>query len=711
MSKDPTHLSQPEGDVLLRRLSGRPVDLADIKARRYVGRFFHRRRVGRRIAAEVEGNHGTYSVSISVGARGVSASCSCYVGARGECHHVRALSQTFMEEPETFAPQETRTRRQLRTLDDLQVYLESASLETLLVELHGRGLDQGQLRSMLGMGRRTLGDALQGEKQGDPSNTAGALKLACLYLLEWREAETGRDGLSRALSGRSRRELLDLIEELAGALAPRDRDLLLARLNQEKESPSAAPRPDGEDFLAEIDDFIADCEKGLYYDWGEVAAYREDRTGHYQPEMRAFDLLDGFFSRADRYHRAGEDGVAVAAYEKLLDILSENAGEWFGLGEISGWLETDLRQATAHYLVSLGRVCSSEEYVARARHRIGWTHPDLLVTESRPEQCATLEADLLREIESGAEPGDHAPYAVTLLRQLYDHQGRTEESLGLCRRWRHHYPALRVPLMDHAESVGDWQQLETLAREALSQAEGRGRALWASDHARSRLEQRLGRALERQGQPAEALTHAQLAFRSQPDAEGYRRVTDLAARISGELRARAVGEIVDFLEVKVHAEELRSPSRWASRETVLLARILLAEGRDAEAFDLAMDVEGSTQIRLLNLVGGFYLEVGAAQLRAPATGGVSRWEALLRAGDCYHRLVQLYVDARGRDNYAVAATYADVMREIYRRRDRAGEFDRWYAGFMGNHRRFRALREEFRRRLGPEPEASPTPAA
>jgi hypothetical protein len=124
-------------------------------------------------------------------------------------------------------------------------------------------------------------------------------------------------------------------------------------------------------------------------------------------------------------------------------------------------------------------------------------------------------------------------------------------------------------------------------------------------------------------------------------------------------------------------------------------------------------------------MGGFYLTVGWGE--DPAVGGevarllagntpqaiflrslapvpfheASRQEALERAIECYRRLMQARIDARGRDNYAVAAGYAAVLREVYGHQGRRTEFDHWYAEQMTDtYRRFRALKDEFRQRLG-----------
>ncbi len=694
MSDESIPLDPTRYDTTTGSLPHQPVDLADVKAQRYVGKFFHRRRVGRKIIAELEGNHGTYVVSLSPGGAGVVGSCNCYIGARGDCHHVRALAQTYQQDPGSFAVQETRNRRQLFTLEDLGIYLETTSLEHLLAALQARGISRQRVTQLLGTTRRALGEALRAEKSHEPSETLGALKLACYHLVEWSEAAARGDDLAQALSGHSRRELVELIAEFVQQLSPRRRGQLLAYWSSSRSNLLSSQEPEGEMLLEDIADFFADCEKGLYFDWAEVAAYQESFADHHQPEIEAFGLLDSFFSRADRCHEAGAHDLAVAAYERLFEAVSSNSADWFGFGEISSWLETDLRSVSSRYLASLGQLCSPEEYVQRARSWVGWSYPDLLITESTLQQLQALEASLEREMEATEDRGGPVPYALTLLRQLYDHQGRSQESLELCRRWRHQYPALRGPLMDHAEEVGDWGDLESLAREALSLADGRSRRLWGPDPARARLERRLSRALERQGEPVGALAHAQRAFRSQPDLEGYRSVCDLAARISEERRREAVEEITGFLRAQLSVEEMVSDGRVPSGAATLLASVLLAEGQSVEAFDLAMKAMGATQVQLLNLVASHYLE------RAEGPGDAE--EALSRAGECYRRLVELFIEARGRNNYTIAATYAAMLRETYLRRGRPGDFDGWYRQLMDAHHRFRALREEMRRRLGSE---------
>jgi uncharacterized Zn finger protein len=718
-------MTRTELETLVQRLSDRRIDPADVKARRYVGQFFNRRRTGLRIIADVEGNHGTYTVSIDTSTEPPTGACSCYIGAGGGCHHVRALAQTFFDAPESFDPQETRTREQVRTLDDLALYLKMTPLKALLDGLKAHGLSQRQVGDLLDAGRRTLSDALRDEARNERAGTLGALKLACLYLLEWVETDARDDELAWALAGLSRRELLDLIGEFVAQLDPLARRQFLGRFRPSEQLLDEAVAPDAEDFLDEIDEFVAECQRGAFYEEEEVWAWQEDHSDSYEPELEVFDIVDELFHRADRYHQASEHDVAAAAYEKLFDVIWGNTYEWFGFEEISGWLEISVKAVVERYLASLGQAYPPEEYAERAWEHVGWHYREQLVTGSTPEQLAALETLLLGEMKEGTGQEGFSPASLHLLRHLYEHQGRAEDDLALCRRLRRQYPALFGPLLDHAEAINDWEQVEILVGEALALRETWSEHRWPHDLARPELQRRLSRALEQQGDMAASLTAAQSAFYARPDFAGYERLGDLAERVGSGRRTEVVDELIAFLREEASGRQPSYYYDWSHREAELLVQVLLAEGRHAGAYDYTLAERGTTQHSLLALMGSFYLTVGWGE--DPAVGDevarllagntpqaiflrslapipfheASRQEALERAIECYRRLMQARIDARGRDNYAVAAGYAAVLREVYGHQGRRTEFDHWYAEQMTDtYRRFRALKDEFRQRLG-----------
>ena len=72
------------------------------KATPYVNAFTAKVRSGAKISANVVGNHGLYTVSIQLDAKGLTSACSCYIGKHGNCLHCEVLAHTFIQDPSPF---------------------------------------------------------------------------------------------------------------------------------------------------------------------------------------------------------------------------------------------------------------------------------------------------------------------------------------------------------------------------------------------------------------------------------------------------------------------------------------------------------------------------------------------------------------------------------------------------------------------------------
>ena len=156
---------------------------SDEKVTRYVGKFFDRQRTGKKIVARVVGNHGTYTVSLSVKAGRTSGACSCYVGRDG-CHHCDALAKTFLDNPESFVAVAGKRRRNIRTLDDLANYLKGVTLAKLIDQMKERGVTQTAFAESIGMNPRHLAAIKSSEARHRYFNELGATKLAVLWVIE-----------------------------------------------------------------------------------------------------------------------------------------------------------------------------------------------------------------------------------------------------------------------------------------------------------------------------------------------------------------------------------------------------------------------------------------------------------------------------------------------------------------------------------------------
>ncbi len=154
------------------------------KAKRYVGQFYNATRRGTRISAQVEGNHGTYTVSVHVEGRRLSSACSCYIGKSGDCHHCHALALTFLNDPGAFQEIRSKSLNQVQSLPELEEYLQGTTLDALLSELRANGITQKAFAESIGMNLRHLSAIKSSELRNHYYNELGATKLACLWVLE-----------------------------------------------------------------------------------------------------------------------------------------------------------------------------------------------------------------------------------------------------------------------------------------------------------------------------------------------------------------------------------------------------------------------------------------------------------------------------------------------------------------------------------------------
>ncbi len=154
------------------------------KANRYVGKFFGGTRLGTKISAQVDGNHGTYTVSMYVEGEHLNSACSCYIGKHGYCHHCHALGVTFLQEPTRFEALKQRTLEEVEALADLPEYLRSVTLDELVQRLKKQGISQKALAESMGMSSQKLSAIKSSERRNRYFHELGATKLACLWVLE-----------------------------------------------------------------------------------------------------------------------------------------------------------------------------------------------------------------------------------------------------------------------------------------------------------------------------------------------------------------------------------------------------------------------------------------------------------------------------------------------------------------------------------------------
>ncbi len=154
------------------------------KAKAYIGTFFNCQRIGSKIMAQVEGNHGTYTVSIQAKEQEVTSACSCYIGQDGFCHHCAALAVTFLKNPTLFTEIKAKPLAEIADPADLHTYLKSVTLESLLQQLKAGGMTQKAFAESIGMSTQHLAAVKSSELKNRYFHELGATKLACLWFME-----------------------------------------------------------------------------------------------------------------------------------------------------------------------------------------------------------------------------------------------------------------------------------------------------------------------------------------------------------------------------------------------------------------------------------------------------------------------------------------------------------------------------------------------
>lgn len=157
----------------------------DDKVKKYVDKFFATTRVAAKLKAKVEGNHGTYTVSLQAKEGRIISACSCYMGKKhGECHHCQALAVTFLKNPAQFNEMKQQSLEEVKKIDDLPAYLQQITLDELMQGLRKNGITQQAFAENIGMSSQKLSAIKASERRNRYFHELGAVKLACLWALE-----------------------------------------------------------------------------------------------------------------------------------------------------------------------------------------------------------------------------------------------------------------------------------------------------------------------------------------------------------------------------------------------------------------------------------------------------------------------------------------------------------------------------------------------
>lgn len=537
-----------------------------------------------------------------------------------------------------------------------------------------------------------------------------------------------------------RDELMALIWDF---LSDRDEDDLaefldLMRQKSRPAAPESMELEDADDLLSsiqELHDAIANDEyvqygSGYDPDYGEYRGFGDDSW---------IDEMDSLFAATTSLYRDGDYRTAAAAYMALFAIfgLSED-GFHFTRPDPPAALHTDLNLMKQHLFIALGTL--NPDPAAMVLEDTGYDDDRTLLGLSsnlafyggdryalldawarHPEWMRGLEAhllDLCREPSRQEEPIYGLGHAAELLRETYRRHHSLAEREALCREIGPQQGWPYEDLVGALQEQQQWPQTLAWADDGLAK-------LPPQSVYRPRLEAARGTALLRLGRPAEALAALQSLFKRKREVSIY--LTLRAAAQATGTWAQLYPQLTAEIERQALAEIANRTSGFTS-DSLLVAALLgyahLLEGQIERA--VAWAVRGDIPVGWMDsdvssAVASGLLRMGLAAARAKPDDGLSQAlsgapKIIREQGEpldataqtlpadrlfdgavrVYERLLERAVAGRTRESYAVAGSYAKVIRAIRTLQGRARDFEAYYQALFDTYRRLPAFKDELR---------------
>jgi hypothetical protein len=100
------------------------------------------------------------------------------------CKHAAALGLTYIYTPWVFESNKKIEREEITSIEELQFYLRTTKLKTLLDDLRKCCLGVAQLSELTGISVQQISAIVKDDLNGKYHTLTDPLKLACLFLIE-----------------------------------------------------------------------------------------------------------------------------------------------------------------------------------------------------------------------------------------------------------------------------------------------------------------------------------------------------------------------------------------------------------------------------------------------------------------------------------------------------------------------------------------------
>lgn len=154
------------------------------RAENYVGKFFDCRLEGGLLKGKIKGNHGIYDVELRIDSDPLSFVCQCKTSKEMFCKHAAALGLTYIYTPWAFETDNKIERKSISSVEELQFFLRTTKMKTLLDELRKCCVGLAKLSELTGIPVQQISAITKDDLNGKYHTLTDPLKLSCLYLLD-----------------------------------------------------------------------------------------------------------------------------------------------------------------------------------------------------------------------------------------------------------------------------------------------------------------------------------------------------------------------------------------------------------------------------------------------------------------------------------------------------------------------------------------------
>lgn len=515
------------------------------------------------------------------------------------------------------------------------------------------------------------------------------------------------------LIGRSKEELIELIEELMNKLPEKERIEFVSKWISPEDALMEAGINNRDSFIKEVEVFCKECldreyYNELYYDsyrncyfneeGEEVEDYDESEWAKQFEELLKISIM---FSRNEEYE------VSYKAFEALMKCLHEAEfdEEILGIYTPRDYIDVDWNEVFLEYYISMKNRVSNDEEAANKAIEV-WINFGQMCIEGILDcfkDNPYIEKVIREYIEDSSDLWSIQHILYELLKDFYLKQNREFDEIIIAKSLISYNPNFFNDVAQGYINKKMWDEAVKTIEVAIKEVQ--------NVQIISALNKKLVDCFENLNKFNEAYEVAVNMFKNYNSHELYLRARNLAVK-TNDLDSFIVN-MLNFVKSSERYDSISIILRMLSFEGNTLELINTAlESKDYSRHDYLKYTVKSLIYRALidknikfNNLNEFIQEIednkidGIVDMVKNPKDCENEYQLLNSSIDILKQMVQFHIDAAQRSRYARAAYYCSIIKDIYTYMDGKENFNQYYSSILKENNRRPALKDEMKKKV------------